>query len=103
MYDELKESLRECCGTNSYICNCENCIMKDKRKDGDYTECVDALGLAAADAIEKLNEVIKHQAEILHRYGGETGIRQSVEMNNNLLRQRRTSNGSLEKESCVSR
>ena len=40
----------------------------------------------AADAIEELSKVVKHQAEILHRYGGETGIRQSAEMNDSLLR-----------------
>ena len=33
----------------------------------------------AADAIEELNKVVKHQAEILHRYGGENGIRQTSE------------------------
>jgi len=40
----------------------------------------------AADAIEELSKVVKHQADILHRYGGETGIRQSAEMNDSLLR-----------------
>ena len=87
MYDELVKSIHCCFGFDSIQTDCENCMMKDKREEHDYVGCCDALGLAAADAIEELSKVVKHQAEILHRYGGETGIRQTAETGEVLYKQ----------------
>jgi len=53
--DALITSLRGCFGTDTITCDCENCMYKDLAKEMDYTECVDALGLAAADALEELD------------------------------------------------
>lgn len=62
-YNELVKSLRMCCGTDNQIeCDCANCLFKDKIIDGgswaDFTECVNAMGLAAAAAIEELQATL---------------------------------------------
>lgn len=54
MYDELVKSIHCCFGFDSMQTDCENCMMKDKREEHNYVGCCDALGLAAADAIEEL-------------------------------------------------
>lgn len=55
MYDELVKSIHCCFGFDSMQTDCENCMMKDKREEHNYVGCCDALGLAAADAIEALS------------------------------------------------
>ena len=64
-YTGIVSSLRECCGEG--ICDCSTCAFEPLSKDGDYTECVDALMLKAADAIEKLST----EVECLKSYMGE--------------------------------
>lgn len=55
MYDELIKSIHCCFGFEEpAVTDCENCMMKDKREEHNYVGCCDALGLAAADAIEEL-------------------------------------------------
>lgn len=64
MYDELIKSIHCCFGDDSIQTDCENCMMKDKREEHNYVGCCDALGLAAADAIEELSkEVDKWKAK----------------------------------------
>lgn len=64
MYDELIKSIHCCFGFDSMQTDCENCMMKDKREEHNYVGCCDALGLAAADAIEELSkEVDKWKAK----------------------------------------
>lgn len=70
MYKELISRLRVC---------------REMCETAKFEEATSLLS-EAADAIEELSKVVKHQAEILHRYGGETGIRQSAEMNDSLVR-----------------
>lgn len=56
MYEELVKSIHCCFGFDSMQADCENCMMKDKREEHNYVGCCDALGLAAADAIEELQK-----------------------------------------------
>lgn len=61
MYDELIKSIHCCFGFDSMQTDCENCMMKDKREEHNYVGCCDALGLAAADAIEELQKVVEKE------------------------------------------
>lgn len=61
MYDELVKSIHCCFGFDSMQTDCENCMMKDKREEHNYVGCCDALGLAAADAIEELQKVVEKE------------------------------------------
>ncbi len=65
MYEELVNSLRMCVGEDNRECDCDSCLFKGKIVDGeDYTGCVDAMVIAAADAIEELNrKVVEWQEE----------------------------------------
>lgn len=73
MYDELVKSLRCCFGLEEpAVTDCENCMMKNKREEYNYEGCCDALGVAAADAIEELatnydaaTDIMKHQTEYI--------------------------------------
>ena len=63
-YKELSKCLRMCCSTDGNLeCDCDHCLFRDKIIDGgswaDYTECVSAMGLAAADAIDELLKAAK--------------------------------------------
>lgn len=54
-YTELVKALRMCAGDDSDLeCDCDSCMFKGKIVGSDYTGCVDAMMLAAADAIEEL-------------------------------------------------
>ena len=57
-YDELVKELRSGCGLP---------VLQDKMN-------------RAADAIEGLQQTVRHQANILHHFGGETEIRQRFEL-----------------------
>ena len=62
MYDELVKSIHCCFGFEEpAVTDCENCMMKDKREEYNYEGCCDALGLAAADAIEELSAIREEQ------------------------------------------
>ena len=61
MYDELVKSIHCCFGFDSMQTDCENCMMKDKREEHNYVGCCDALGLAAAEAIEELQKVVEKE------------------------------------------
>lgn len=74
-YKELAKCLRMCCSTDDNLeCDCDHCLFRDKIIDGgswaDYTECVSAMGLAAADAIDELLKAAKkmHTWIFLHSY-----------------------------------
>lgn len=77
-YSDLVRCLRDCFGEATdadCVCDCDNCLMKDKIVDlkyddgtvyaADYTECVAALALAAADAIESLMDKLNRREETI--------------------------------------
>ena len=68
MYEALIRDLRNCCGIDTLTCDCDNCGFKELAKEGDYTECADALGVAAADAIENMNKVIARQKDMINGF-----------------------------------
>ena len=68
MYEDLVKDLRNCCGTDTLTCDCDICSFKGLVKEGDYTECADALGIAAADAIENMNRVIYRQKDMINGF-----------------------------------
>jgi hypothetical protein len=78
MYDELVKSIHYCFGFDSQQADCENCMMKDKREKYNYIGCCDALGLAAADAIEELMEFARFVAEEVVVDDNEWGNNQST-------------------------
>ena len=60
MYEELIKSLHCCFGFDSHETDCDNCMMKDKRKKYNYEGCCDALALSAIDAIVELQKENKN-------------------------------------------
>lgn len=71
--EELIRDLRECFGIDSGFCDCDKCSFRELSKESDYSACVDALGVAAADALEKSERafvLLKATRDILKKQVG---------------------------------